>query len=291
MVNTDVAIIGAGPAGVTAAIHLKRAGIDPLLFEKERVGGLLKNANLIENYPGFPEGIIGKDFSAMLERHLESIQIPIIQEIVELLDFEDDRFIVSTDRRKYKATFVIVASGTQPLIDDDLVIPENAADLVHHDIFPLLDSENKHIVIIGGGDAAFDYALNLSQRNRITILIRGKKTRCLPLLRERAERIETIDIQFGKTIIEIRSSAKTLELQTDHNIKIEADQLVMAIGRESCLGFLDDELKANLERLTLENRLFMVGDVVNDRFRQASIAVGDGMKAAMKIIQSCGNQT
>jgi len=152
---------------------------------------------------------------------------------------------------------------------------------------PLLAETEKHIVIVGAGDAAFDYALNLTKnRNSVTILNRGRDVKCLGLLWERAKvdsaieyRAETpvsaVEVdETGNTI----SGAGRLRVQTEAGEFIEADYLLFAIGRVPQTDFLSAELvNQNVKGL------YFVGDVRNGLYRQAAIAAGDGLRAAMDI--------
>ena len=134
MINTTILIIGSGPAGLTAAIQLKRFGLTSILFEKDSVGGLLRNANLVENYPGFPNGIPGLKLIALFEKHLQNIDVKVTYGEVVKLDLVDDWFTVEVGRVSIPATqertryltcvtapvplqpyhYVIIATGTKP---------------------------------------------------------------------------------------------------------------------------------------------------------------------------------
>ncbi|MCP5108408.1 MAG: NAD(P)/FAD-dependent oxidoreductase, partial [bacterium] len=123
--KTDVAIIGAGPAGIAAAVQLKRYGIKCLLFEKDRPGGLLKNAHRVENYPGFPRGITGPQLAELLREHLEVFRITPVIEAVEGLEYweTENCYLITTGESVYQAKIVVSACGTAP------VIPEEAENL------------------------------------------------------------------------------------------------------------------------------------------------------------------
>lgn len=158
-IKTDVVIIGAGPAGITAAIQLKRYGVPFALLEKGRVGGLLWNANLVENYPGFPNGISGPELVALLVQHMARLAVEVTCGEVVALDYDEFGLLVSTQNSTYRPRCVVVATGTQPR-PFSLPISPNARGRVVRDVVPLLNVEGKHVAIIGAGDAAFDHALN-----------------------------------------------------------------------------------------------------------------------------------
>jgi thioredoxin reductase len=108
-----VVVVGAGPAGIAAAIYLKRAGIDPLVFERDEVGGLLRNAHSVENYPGFPDGVSGQELVELLKRQLVRWRIDVRMEEVHKISREGDVFIVVSESGEVFAKSVIVATGTK----------------------------------------------------------------------------------------------------------------------------------------------------------------------------------
>jgi len=276
----EVVIIGAGPAGMTAAIQLKRYGIPFILLEKERAGGLLWNANLVENYPGFPAGVSGPKLVHLIEKQMDRLGVPVSHDEVVDVQGGDNQFLVVTRNTLYAPRFLIVASGTRPK-PFPLAIPEEAQDRVFSEVYPLLNEHDKQIVIIGAGDAAFDYALNMTKnRNSVTILNRTREVKCLGLLWERAMAEPAITYRAGAPVsgVKLDETASRLELRLEAGESIEADYLLFAIGRVPETDFLSGELlDKNIDGL------YFVGDVKNGPYRQAAIAAGDGLRAAMKI--------
>jgi thioredoxin reductase (NADPH) len=183
-----VNIIGGGPAGLAAALQLTRYEIPTLLFEHDRLGGLLWNANLVENYPGFPEGITGPALVKIMIDQAVSGRVKIIQQEVLNLSFNGDHFQVMTSNRVYLSHSIVIATGTKPKTLRDLTIPEALHQKVYYEIYPLLSLVGKQIMIVGGGDAAFDYALNLGKENYVIIVNRSTQVKCLPLLWQQALR-------------------------------------------------------------------------------------------------------
>jgi len=283
----EVAIIGAGPAGIAAAIQLRRQGLNPVIFEREAIGGLLRNANLVENYPGFPGGIPGGALVTLFDKQLADHAVRLIYEEIIRLDFANDQFEIKTGKCQYFARTVMIASGTRPRPFTDVGIPDEILPLVHYEIFSILNEKGRKIIIVGAGDAAFDYALNLQRHNEVTILNRGDRTRCLPLLEQRAFETKSIDYRTRAQITKIDKNpggGLRIECMTpDRTESLKADYLIFAIGRDLRLDFLSDRIQAERPRLEESGRLYFIGDVKNEKYRQTAIAVGDAIMAAMKI--------
>ena len=284
----DVVIIGAGPAGIATAIQLKRHGIEPVILERREIGGLLKNANLVENYPGFPDGISGPGLIELFERQLAEAGATISLERVLELEPAGSVFSVKTNRRELRSSMVVIASGTKPKRTPDVRIARGIDDRVLCEVHPIRGVKNKKVAIIGAGDAAFDYALGLSKENEVVILNRSAEEKCIPLLKERCVNVERISYLTNLCVGEVTGELGRLVLsclngEGQKESQISADYVVIAAGRESCLDFLDAKLKRSLADLRERGKLYLVGDVKNEMYRQTAICVGDGVKAAMQI--------
>jgi thioredoxin reductase len=287
MTVEDVIIIGAGPAGLAAAIQLKRYGIQALLLERGEVGGLLHNANLVENYPGFPRGISGARLVKLFARQASNVGVVVTHAEVTSIIYDQGAFQVETLQGSYLSRLAVIATGTKPLRIADLFIPEELQGRVFHEVHELVNIEGKSVAIIGGGDAAFDYALNLGKKNQVTILNRGEKPKCLPLLRERARMVDSIayhDHTFVQKITKDLHPGMLVDCQTQAGeLQFHADYLIIAIGREANMDCLSDQFRLQTSMLEKQGLLYIIGDVRNGIFRQASIAVGEGVLTAMKV--------
>jgi thioredoxin reductase len=291
-VITEVAIIGGGPAGIAIAIQLKRYRIEPLLFEKDVLGGLLKNAWRVENYIGFPEGKSGLELVELFKKHLQLYNINVIFEKVLLLEYleREGVFLLNTPRTSYYSKLVAVASGTKPktleLIEE---LPKEISERIFYEIYPIMDEKNKKIAIIGAGDAAFDYALNLSRFNQVVIINRGEQIRALPILSEMVLHHPQITYMENSSVKRIeKGKEKGLLLTFTTNagsFSIEADYLVIGIGRVPQKDFYSSKLIKMEEELLSLGLLYLVGDVKGGIYRQTSISVGDGIHTAMRIYQ------
>jgi thioredoxin reductase len=260
-----------------------------LILERSHIGGLLRNANLVENYPGFPGGIRGPKLVSRIEEQAQRLDVNIFFEEALVTDFEDGLFRIETCERSLSARFLIAATGTQAIkLPEDQLGP-GLEDKVFSEVYPLVECSGKKIVIIGGGDAAFDYALNLAGENQVRILIRGEEFKALPLLIKRAQAHPDVTIQSGieVDIIELDQDGKLhLSLNNpDGQTRLTSDFLIAAIGREPDTSFASPSIIKQMDRLQEERQLYLIGDLKNGAFRQTAIAVGDGLMAAMEIDQ------
>lgn len=279
------AIVGAGPAGIAAAIQLKRYGITPLLFEKGQVGGLLLNANRINNYPGFPEGVQGPRLVALFRKQLQRLALVVqCAEVVEL-DFSGREFRLSTNDRVYLSGMVLLASGTEAVVPEELAAAPELSGKVFGEIWSLRGLRNKRIAVIGAGDAAFDYALTLARRNRVIILNRSAGRRCAPELWREAAKSSGITYLENARIAKAgtgKGGGVALDYRQQAKKKaLEVDLVVAACGRRAHIVRLAEALAGARVELEQRGLLYLAGDVANGSFRQAGIAVGDGIRAAL----------
>lgn len=290
MTPAEVAIIGAGPAGLAAAIQLKRYSVPTLLFEAHQVGGLLNNANLVENYPGFPGGISGPTLVSLFHQQAEAIGVQVIPEAVTNLAFHEQQFGLTSTRLTYSTRVVVIASGTRPLGFEPGLIPIEAQDRVFSEVFPLLGVRDAQIAIVGAGDAAFDYALNLARNNSIAIFNRSDQVKSLPLLQQRAAASPQIAYHSQTRLVQVKlmeNGQLLLGLESLSSAwEFAADYLIGAFGRRANLDFVSDGVLRRASRLEKQGRLYRIGDVANGLYRQTAIAAGQGLLAAMQIYHS-----
>jgi thioredoxin reductase (NADPH) len=282
-----VIIVGAGPAGLATALQLERFGIKPLVVEKDLVGGLLHNANLVENYPGFPGGIPGPQLVELFKDQVREYHINFLEGKVEQLDYTKGRFELLVNGQTLYCEVAVIASGTKPRAFTDFDTPSEIQDKLFYEVYPLLDEKGKDIAIVGAGDAAFDYAINLARNNNVVILNRGSKISCLPLLKERAAKIQRIEYWPDTHITHVTSSTDKrimINCVTPERLReYSVDFLIGAIGREANTKFISGQIAKKTIQLENSGKLYFVGDVVNGIYRQTAIAVGNGILAAMKI--------
>ncbi len=284
MMLHEVAIIGAGPAGVACAIQLKRSGIKPVVVEKSRIGGMLYEANLVENYPGFPNGIPGYKLAELMKLQFESEDIQTVDGAVSDVEFASGTYQLKVGSRKLYSKVLVVSTGTKPKFFTGL---KGNGSLISYETERFRNVKRKTIVIIGAGDLAFDYALRFGQYNRIILLNRSSKVKCIELLRLRCNSLKHFSY-FEKTVVVsafecVPGKIRLDCIQNGNAISFKADHVIGAIGREQNTDFVLRNSTCRLKELRMSGKLFIIGDAANGKYRQASVAAGDGVKTAMKI--------
>ena len=284
----DIVIVGAGPAGVTAAVQLKRAGYSILLIEKKRVGGLVANANLIENYSGFPEGISGIKFALLLKKYMKKYRIPLSIAEVKNIQKKGKIFIISTDNLRLHSKAVVIATGTSAKrikVEGETVL-ENKRLFYEINNLPSLYSKTE-VSIIGGGDVAFDYALNLAKNrkiNRINIIMRNKPD-CISILLKRATKNRKINILLSsiiKKFVMENNKIKLVLIGKPTKILYQ-DYIVVAIGREHNIKFLSLDWQRRLHKnphALEDGGLCLAGDVNAQNMRYVAVAVAEALRAS-----------
>ena len=295
----EAIIIGGGPAGLTAGLYLMRAGIDTLLLEKVLPGGTPLNTGRVENYPGFPEGISGKELMDKFASHAKAFGLPIKEFVeVESLSREGDRFVIKTSDGLYESMGVIVASGTEPL---KMGIP-GETELVGRGISYCATCDgmffrNLDVAVIGGGDAAIEEALSLANIVRKVYIIHRRDTlRAQKILQDRAFKNDKIEFLWNKKPIEIAGKDQVENIiiedtQTGEQSQVKVSGVFIYIGSIPNTAFLRElaEMDDSGFIITDENLatktegLFIAGDVRKKTLRQITTAVGDGALAAVNL--------
>jgi len=289
-----VTIVGAGPAGIACAIYLKRAGIDVLLLERDKIGGLLVNANLVENYPGFPDGIAGEKLAGLFRLQLHKRGIQIAKARVRRIERDGEDFQLATDGLRFSSRYVVVATGTRAKSIKLRGLGSLIGTKIFYEVADLpACSSGRKFIVIGGGDAAFDYALGLAGRGgEVDLVFRSRHPTCLPLLRMRVTAESGIHEFAGTTPISASKKRSKVEVSCRRlggRITLRGDYALVACGREPSLEILSPGLRADLgtdAEYEGRSRMFLIGDVRRGNERQVGIAVGDGILAAMRIIDS-----
>ena len=287
---TEVALIGGGPACATAAIQLIRAGIDIILVSKE-IGGTIKNANLVENLIGYPDGVVGRDFARSFQLQLTKAGVTIILEEVLTVEQVSSGYTIKTAETEIHSEYLIVGTGSIP---KKLEVEGEKESFLNGKLFYEMYNvkqfaDKKDIGIIGSGDVAYDYALNLQDvANKISIIRRTDKTSSLPILQKRVKNTDNIVLLNDYVIkkVELKDDKISLEMDVDGKpITMIKDLVLVAIGRKPNYCFLSEGIITEYNNPKSDSRIYFIGDVNKNNFRQVSIAMGDGMKVAMEIVK------
>ncbi|ASJ04624.1 NAD(P)/FAD-dependent oxidoreductase [Thermococcus barossii] len=261
-----VGIIGAGIGGIATAVQLARYGIESVIFERDRIGGLIRNASSVENTMFFPDGIKGAKVVEILEEYVKKYDLKILYEEVRSVKKAGGLFEVETASGVHRFKYLVVATGTRPR--------RLPFDGITYHVAEVPERHYGRVLIIGGGDVAFDYALTMSERSDEVIILMRSEPKALPYLQELVRKRSNIKTLMGQ-VWEIRPiSGKQKLLARTSAGNFEADLVLGAIGRVPNI-----ELVEGIE----DDNLFLVGDVKNGIYRQTALAIADGIKTAMVI--------
>jgi thioredoxin reductase (NADPH) len=295
----EAIIIGGGPAGLTAGLYLVRAGIDALLLEKALPGGTPLNTDRIENYPGFPEGISGRELMDRNVKHAKAFGLQIKEFAnVESLSLEGERFIIKTSAGLFESLGVIVAAGTESM---KMNIP-GERELAGRGISYCATCDglffrNLDVAVIGGGDSAIEEALSLANIVRkVYIIHRRDALRAQKILQERAFKNDKIEFLWNKRPVEVvgKDQVEAIVVEDTQNgqkTRVEISGVFIYIGLVPNTTFLGDLVQKDSagfiitdENLATKTEgLFIAGDVRRKTLRQITTAVGDGALAAVNL--------
>lgn len=291
----DLIIIGLGPAGVSAAIYAKRAGLKVLCFESKMIGGYLNYIDKIDNYPGL-YGISGPDFAFNLYESINKLGIEVKNtEVIEITQGEVKE--VTTKNEKYLCKSIILSTGRSP----KLLGISKEKELLGHGIShcALCDGafyKDKVVAVVGGGNSALQEALYLSNICKQVYLIHRKNNfRVVGEVVERINNTSNITQMLGQNIKElIEKDNKLSAIILDNNQTFNVDGLFIYIGFEPNTKFLknlniineDGYITVDKYFATKESGIYAVGDIVSKDIYQISTAVSDGTIAATSIINN-----
>jgi thioredoxin reductase (NADPH) len=294
----NVIIIGSGPAGYTAAIYAARANLKPLLFQGMQPGGQLTITTDVENYPGYPEGVLGPkmmdDFQTQAERFGTEIKF---EEIIEV-DFTQRPFTLKTDFGEHKAHSVIISTGASAR----LIGLESEKKLMGYGVSACATCDgaffpDKEVLVVGGGDTAMEEANYLTRyASKVTIVHRREEFRASKIMLERAQKNEKIAWSLNRAVKDIYAGedgkvnrVELLDTQTEETENVDCDGIFIAIGHSPNSGIFKDKLDMdengyiNVTKgtYTSVDGVFACGDVMDHVYRQAVTAAGTGCMAAI----------
>jgi thioredoxin reductase (NADPH) len=293
----NVIIIGSGPAGYTAALYAARADLQPLVFEGSVTsGGALMNTTDVENFPGFPDGIMGPDLMDLLRKQAERFGAELVADDVLAVDMKAEPKVVKTDTETYLARAVIIASGSGyrklGVTGEDRLAGHGVSWCATCDGFFF---RGQDIVVVGGGDSAMEEALFLTRFSHVTVVHRRDALRASKIMQDRAFANPKITFLWNREVTEILGEDRVTGVRLRDTVTgaeeiHPAGGLFVAIGHDPRSGLFAEQLPTDADGYlvvdqpstrTVIDGVFACGDVVDRTYRQAVTAAGTGCAAAL----------
>lgn len=298
----DVAIVGSGPAGYTAALYASRAFLKTLVLSGMQPGGQLTTTTEVDNFPGFPQGILGPTLVGDMKKQAERFGAEVQQEMVTSIA-KGDVFTLAVGDKKYQAKTVIIATGASAMYlglpSEEKLKGKGVSGCATCDGFFF---RGKVVVVVGGGDTAMEEATFLTKFcPKVTVIHRREEFRASAIMLDRAKKDPRIAFLTNKVIEEILGETEVTgirlrDTKTNEVIDYPTQGVFLAIGHKPSTafltGFVDLDAKgyvkvvrslSPLDPQTATNvpGIFAAGDCVDPRYRQAIVAAGQGCMAAM----------
>jgi len=289
-------IIGSGPAGLTAAIYGCRADLDPLVFMGTKYGGQLMLTSDVENFPGFPDPVLGPDLIARMKSQAERLGARLVQEDVVRVNFRTYPLEVYTDSGVIRALAVILAMGANPrhlnLPSEMKLMGKGVTNCAVCDGFFF---RGKKVAVVGGGDSAMEEATFLTKfASQVQVIHRKDKLRASAALKDEAFANPKISFVWDSVVTNVTGETKVQgvkikNLKTGKESDLPLDGLFVAIGYDPNTEMLRGQVELDSKGYVVtRNRtessvpgVFVAGEVHDTRYRQAITAAGDGCKALL----------
>ena len=300
MEKRDVVIIGSGPAGHTAALYTSRADLKPIVIMGHEPGGQLTTTTDVENFPGFPEGVMGPDLMERMKAQAERFGTEYLTTNVNKVDLSKRPFKVHCENgNEYEAQTLIISTGASAKY---LGLP-NEKELIGRGVSACATCDGffyrgRDVAVVGGGDTAMEEAMFLTKfANKVTIIHRRDSFRASKPMQDRVFKNEKIDILWDHEVCEILSDEsgltgiKVKSTKDDSISERKLDGLFMGIGHTPNTAFLEGQVEIDSHGFIITKGshpdtnipgVFACGDVQDSYYRQAISAAGSGCMAAMR---------
>ena len=293
-------IIGSGPAGLTAAIYIARGGVKPSVIAGNAPGGKLMGTTLVENYPGYPEGIMGPELMDLMRKQAERLGAAFIDGEATSADLSSKPFKVTVDSTVYTSDAVIIATGASVrglgLDSEKKLKGKGVSSCATCDAFFF---QNKNVLVVGGGDSALEEAILLAKfAKEVLVIHRRDKLRASKKLQDKAFSNGKLKFRWNSQVIEILGKDKVEGVQLKDTVTMEksemrCDAVFTAIGHDPNIALVRGQLELdekgyiiNKEKMSTSVRgVFAAGDVCDHTYRQAITAAGSGCQAALDAIE------
>ncbi len=294
METENLIIIGSGPAGYTAALYAAREDFKPLMIDGFSKGGQLTLTGVVENYPGFPDGIMGPELMELMRKQAEKFGTRFVDGDVTSVDLKRRPFEVKVSDKSYYAKSLIIATGASArwlgLESEKRLIGKGVSSCATCDAFFF---KGKDVIVVGGGDGAMEEALFLTKfASTVTMVHRKDSFRASRIMQSKVLDNPKIKVLWNTVIEEVLGKervegARLADLKTGAKSEMEVHGIFVAIGHTPNTAFLNGQLKLDNGYIVTKDEVktdiegvFAAGDVVDHIYRQAVTAAGFGAKAA-----------